>query len=757
MICQRSACGPIGRCMPILFGLVLLAGCGRSFDKMGEARTAYALRGEGSIVIAAIDEPDLPGFVDGVRLALDEINAKDGGLLGRRLSLLVMPGGDEIDNLRPTIRRIAADARVSAVLGHRDSTIAVPASVVYNAARVLFLPPFATEQQLTIHGFRYVLRMLPDNLVMASQSANLARLFGYRRMVLLHSRDDYARELAFLFDDAARREEIEIVFRGSFFNAEENYRGLLGQLNGVDFDAVYLSTETESGARVLRQMRELGLHQPVIGSDRLNFGSLIQAVGQAGDRTIVPIVYGIQSSGARNAQFIAAFIQAYQQPPNQNAAQGYDSMQLLAATIVRARSTDPQVLATTAHHAPPWAGLTGIYAFDTDGNLYGKSYSFQILRFGRWVALPQVTLPYLLSRFGDYQREVALEQEAAPVTEAAIDDPRARGAPTPAAELEQTRSDAPAGAENSVVAGADADAPGVRAMPSAGEDAIEAAEPPAPALDLAALSDRRMDRAMRNQIWLALAQELLEFKRLALVVQSTGEGDTTLALARQVAAQRGFDVVTCALPAVMDDAQRGVPQPEPERGPPDSPPDMTAADPNPSRPAGSPDAREEPSRAWAISGATPLEKAALTCWSRLARLADAMLVIPQNGLEPAYVKRLNRTLRQFGVPAFALSDSLEADYGLTVALVSSGVNLNDPSIGLRFQGVLKDMRVSDLHRKLVNLPTVSANLDALAELGIRPPLEELTVIARAIEPTILSPPPPNPNPSPTTATEQPVP
>ncbi len=114
--------------------------------------------------------------------------------------------------MRPN--RIAADPRLIAVLGHREATVAVPASVIYQAAGLLFMPPFATAEALTRHGFDTVLRMVPDNAAMASQSAGVAALFGYRRMAVPHARGDDDRELGLLFEDAARRVGIEIVFRG---------------------------------------------------------------------------------------------------------------------------------------------------------------------------------------------------------------------------------------------------------------------------------------------------------------------------------------------------------------------------------------------------------------------------------------------------------------------------------------------------------------------------------------------------------------
>ncbi len=711
----RAAAPPrtgASRAFIALLALLLLAGCGRSYERAAADRTAYAERAEGGIVIAVVDDPTLPGYLDGVRLALDEILAARGGLLGRDVSLRVLPGANAYRQVRPTVNRIAGDPRISAVLGHRDSMVAVPASVVYNAAQVLFMPPFATREQLTLHGFDFVLRMLPDNTAMAEQSASLARLFGYRRMAVLHARDDYARELAFLFEDAARGEGIDIVSRGSFFNDEQNYRGLLGELLGEDFDAIYLSAETDPGSRIIAQLRELGIEVPIIGSDRLNFGPLARRVGAVGERTMVPIVYDIDDRSPRNARFIAAFAQAYGAAPNQNAAQGYDSMGLLADIITRAGSTQPTVLATEAHYGPPWAGLTGIYAFDPDGNLYGKRYRFNVLRFGRWWAMPGVTLPYVMARFRALQRD----QGMPPATADADTTQAAGAAATANAEPAQPEAAAVAAGATEPAAGAAEPAAGAsEPSPASGPapeslviTAASAPEPPDP-FDLAALSERRLDRSRRNQIWLALAQEMLGFRRLGLVVPATESGRGAISLARGVGAVRDFETTACELPEA---AAASAP-----------PADPKAPAPAPaSEPVAAPTAAQDDPR-----------RTAMACWSRLAREADAVLIAPDLPLDPALVRRLNRILRDYRVPSFTLADDLDTDLGLTLALVASGIDLDNPAVALRFNGLLNGLRVGELNRTLVNLPTISADLQALQQLGMRPAPGELVLISSALE------------------------
>ena len=762
---------------------MLLAGCGRSYEDAAADRIAYAERAEGSIIVAVIDDEKLPGYLDGVRLAFEQAAAEVGGLLGRELTLKVLSGGEDFEQVRGTVWRIADDPRISAVLGHRKSAIAIPASVGYNAGKVLFMPPFATREQLTLHGFEFVLRMLPDNTVMARQSASLARLFGYRRMVVLHARDDYAREVAFLFEDAARGEGIDIVFRGSFFGDEQNYRGLLGQLAGLDFDAVYLSAETDAGARILSQLRELGVDVPVIGSDRLNFGPLAKLAGAAGERTIAPVVYSIDDPSPRNTRFIAAFAQAFAAAPNQNAAQGYDSMGLLADIITRAGNTTPQVLSTSAHYGPPWAGLTGIYAFDSSGNLYGKRYRFQVLRFGRWWAMPGVTIPYLLQTFREQLREQALTSALTQTSREQLSEQAATFALArpgsgqvavsgttppvrPAAEVasnyavpqsptelpvvgeaeglaaSQAAALAPSQAAALTASQAAALAPSRAAALAPSQAAALAAsqaaalapsrtEEPDP-FDLAGLSERRLDRSRRDQIWLALAQDLLSFRRLGLVVPANDDGRAMISLARGVAAVRNFDILTCELPDGQDLAAASASPEQDQAGPPK--PTTHSDQAAPPSPMAPPEV-EEPQRA------------AIGCWSRLAIDVEALLIPADLPLEPALVRRLNRALRDFGVPSFTLADTLEADLGLTLALVAAGIDLDDPAVALRFNGLLNGLRVGELNRQLVNLPTIWVDLQALEAIGMRPRPEELVLISAVIEPSPEPSPESSPGPS----------
>jgi branched-chain amino acid transport system substrate-binding protein len=699
--------------------LINLGGCGVEFDHMAEARAAYARAARGPILIAAVEDDYGPSFIQGIDLAVTQANAGD-GLLGRPLEVRRFPSSETAADVRSVARRIAADPRISTVLGHRSSKIAMPASVVYEQARILFLPSFATSEQLTRHGFAFVLRTLPDNAVMAAQTASVAELTGHRRLVVLHSREDYARELAFLFQDEARALGLQIAFTGSFFDTETNFRGILGQLRRVEFDAIYLSSDSVVGAKVLKQFRELGFEQPAFGSDRLAYGDFIELVGRHGDRTVAPTVYDLDDPGPRNQAFVEAFRAAVGREPNQAAAQGYDSARLFIDIVRAAGSTEPSVLATAARYSPPRAGVTGIFSYDPRGDLYGKVFEFRVLRFRRWQSLPGVTAPYRLASFRQAREAIRREQSLTADTQApSPESPPAEGLPPEPAAIDGTSKQIPE--ESTRLAQVDDVQAPVAEEGSAGLPVPRET----PAVEM--LTTARLSAADRNRIWLSLAHEILRFERLGLVVPQTTAGSAAVGLARSLSAALGFELEVCELPPGSPGAEDRLAAQNDRTAPPETTPTAEATA------TGNEGSELEPH-----------EEAAVRCWSRLARVADTVMLVPDNGLPEELVRRLNLALRDFQVPSFMLSSELPHDLGLTLALVGSGLDLDDPRFAVRFEGVLEGTSVNALNRKLNNLPAVSADLAAFAQIGISPDPRVLTLVSRAMEPEFRAPNPPLP-------------
>lgn len=378
---------------------LILTGYGTNYEEIVKAREEYANNSQGDVVVVAIRESWADSYIKGIQLAIRQINEREGKLLGRTLRLRIEDAKENYEKDRSTIMKIAADPEVSAVLGHHRTEDAIPASVVYEESQVVFMPPLTTGKDTTTHNFNYVFRMIPHNGVMARQLASVAKLLGYKKIALLYSFGYSRRELAFLFEDAAVELNMHFVARRSF-NAEQlDYRDLIAQFNKDPVDMVFISSDTTSGARMIKQLREMGIEAPIMGGNSLNLGPLKELTGADGDGTIVPAIYRPRSDNIQHSKFIEAYKTAYQKAPDQNAAQGFDSINLLAYAINKGKSTHPKSIASALHHMPYWTGITGVHSFNTRGDVVGKKYFFQVLKNNQWNWLPAVHFPYILWQF----------------------------------------------------------------------------------------------------------------------------------------------------------------------------------------------------------------------------------------------------------------------------------------------------------------------------------------------------------------------
>jgi len=102
----------------------------------------------------------------GARLAIDDLNAKHMTLGGQPLRFELISVDDESDpKAGVTAAQKLVDSGVIAVIGHWNSGVTIPASKIYNDARVIMITPAASNPALTVPGYPYVFRLTTDDNV----------------------------------------------------------------------------------------------------------------------------------------------------------------------------------------------------------------------------------------------------------------------------------------------------------------------------------------------------------------------------------------------------------------------------------------------------------------------------------------------------------------------------------------------------------------------------------------------------------------
>ncbi|WLI90994.1 ABC transporter substrate-binding protein [Massilia sp. R2A-15] len=291
---------------------------------------------------------------DGVKLAVAEINAK-GGILGRQIQLVERDDEASPPRGKQVAQELINKEHVVATVGYINTGVALASQGLYQEAKIPVMNNVATgsviTQQFAKDPENYIFRNSANDTIqseMIVQEAVDRRHF--KKVAILADSTNYGQLGKDDLEKALEKRKIKAV-------AVEKYN-----LKDVDMTAQLLKAK-QAGAEVVltygigpelaqiaNGMEKLGWKVPMIGSWTLAMGNFIDNAGKNGDGTRMPQTFIQDASTPKRKAFIDAYIKAYKpagdrMPSGVSAAQGYDSIYLLAAAIKQAGSTEgPKVL-----------------------------------------------------------------------------------------------------------------------------------------------------------------------------------------------------------------------------------------------------------------------------------------------------------------------------------------------------------------------------------------------------------------------------
>jgi len=347
------------------------------FDDLQQRRFAAAKSSEGPIDIALswVENDYNSGFLEGTSLAVDTLNGR-GGILGRKVKTRLYGQGAE-----EASRAIALNTQHPVIIGHETSSEAIPASITYQRSGLLFIAPYATHPDLTVHEFNLVFRSVPDDRAMVLKLAELGALQGAKGLAVLCVRNAYGTSLRQRIEEYSEDNGVKVVEALSYSEQQADFREVAYQIRGYTVDGIFVGDYVPRVAHLIKQLRAQGITVPILGCDGLDdHVSLWEIAGKSSDDTFVVSVYDppgdISPSNtmisAYEREFLDGFAEAGNGDPDVFAASAYDAVMLYAQAAEKAQTTDPLVVASMLKYGGPWEGLTGKYSFDAQGNVVGK-------------------------------------------------------------------------------------------------------------------------------------------------------------------------------------------------------------------------------------------------------------------------------------------------------------------------------------------------------------------------------------------------
>src|SRR5450432_4131909 len=286
---------------------------------------------------------------DGVRMAAKEINAK-GGVLGRQIELIERD--DEAKNERgvQVAQELISKEKVVAAVGYINTGVALASQRFWQEAKIPVMNNVATgsivTQQFKDQPENYVFRNAAHDSIQAPMVVEEAvTRRGYKKVAILADSTNYGQLGRADLEKALQLKGIKPVAVEKFNIKDVDMTAQLLKAKEAGAEVVLTYGIGPELAQIANGMTKLGWKVPMIGSWTLSMANFIDNAGPGGEGARMPQTFIQEPTTPKRQSFIVAYLKTFN-PKNSridspvSAAQGYDSIYLLAAAIKQAGSTD---------------------------------------------------------------------------------------------------------------------------------------------------------------------------------------------------------------------------------------------------------------------------------------------------------------------------------------------------------------------------------------------------------------------------------
>ena len=163
--------------------------------------------------------------------------------------------------------------------------------------------------------------------------------------------------------DGSRRLGTPILLEMAYDLGLEDFSLHLERLQNENLDAIVHWGDADDGARILNQMRKMGMQQKFFACDRCMSDEFVQIAGQNAQGVVCPYPWNPKSKNKKLTEFRKAFKERFGEDSETYAAHGYDGMNMLIWAIQTAGLNRAKIRDVLAYRPKPWKGVTGDIQF----------------------------------------------------------------------------------------------------------------------------------------------------------------------------------------------------------------------------------------------------------------------------------------------------------------------------------------------------------------------------------------------------------
>ncbi|MCL4769777.1 MAG: branched-chain amino acid ABC transporter substrate-binding protein [Burkholderiaceae bacterium] len=324
-------------------------------------------------------------LLNGVQLAVNELNKANFSIEGKRVTLEVMSVDDKADAATgKAVAQQLVDAGVVAVVGHLNSGVSIETAPIYAAAGIAQIA-ISTNPKFTQLGHETTFRMVAnDNLQARAIGSFASSQFGDVRFAALDDGTPYGKGLTDGAVEQLKAEKREVVLRQSFDDKTVAFDELAAKIKSEKVGVIVSTLNDFQAVALIAALAKIDYtNVRLLGGDLVKTSDMVKAAGQIqGIFATSPVLEAKEFVAGR--PFLERYLEAFKVPPAYGGHYSYDSTYVLTAAMQAAKSVKPKDVTAALRRINGYAPVTGTMKWDEKGEQRYAAVGVYELRRGSW-------------------------------------------------------------------------------------------------------------------------------------------------------------------------------------------------------------------------------------------------------------------------------------------------------------------------------------------------------------------------------------
>jgi ABC-type branched-subunit amino acid transport system substrate-binding protein len=327
-------------------------------------------------------------MLNGATLAIEEANER-GGYKGLPFKLMVH---NDVGLWGAAANEVVKmdDEKVWVWMGSIDDIVSHVALRATLKMEIMMVNTGDPDPTFTETNIPWAIRVISDDRQSGYAMASyIYEKMGHDRVAVIRANNRYGRVGIMEYAGVAVRLGHPVMIEERFELGETDFKMQLENIRKSSPDAILIWGNAKESALIIKQIRKLGMNQPVYGSDRMVSPEFLKIAGKDAEGIVTTCQYNPDADIPELKEFQANYLRRFELEPDVFASHAYDGMNIIIDAIHKAglnRVLIRDVLSDLKTFQN-YQGITGKIVFDQSWNDIGEIWMAEVKN-GKFIYAP---------------------------------------------------------------------------------------------------------------------------------------------------------------------------------------------------------------------------------------------------------------------------------------------------------------------------------------------------------------------------------